>query len=139
MSKVLGVRIKELRECTGLTQLELAKHLNVSNSALSQYESGQRIPSDDIKIKIAEFFNVSVDYLLGFSNNRNGLIQNEHPLFSGRSVEKYTVFNSQGIAGAHEREINTDNFKVLNELINTIRDFPVENIEALKNIAEKMK
>ena len=65
MSNTLGMRIKSLREYAGLSQLELAKHLNVSNTTLSQYESGQRIPSDDIKIKIATFFNVSVDYLLG--------------------------------------------------------------------------
>lgn len=65
MSNTLGMRIKSLREHAGLTQLELAKQLNVSNTTLSQYESGQRIPSDDIKIKIAAFFNVSVDYLLG--------------------------------------------------------------------------
>lgn len=65
MSNILGMRIKSLREYIGLSQLELAKHLNVSNTTLSQYESGQRIPSDDIKIKIATFFNVSVDYLLG--------------------------------------------------------------------------
>ncbi len=65
MGNILGMRIKNLRETANLTQLDLAAQLNVSNTTLSQYESGQRVPSDDIKIKIAEFFNVSVDYLLG--------------------------------------------------------------------------
>lgn len=62
---VLGSRIKALREQHNLTQLDLAKQLNIGNSTLCQYEGGQRIPSDDIKIKIATFFNVTVDYLLG--------------------------------------------------------------------------
>ncbi len=69
--KLLGDRIKRLREDTGLNQLELAKILNISNTTLSQYESGQRTPSDDIKIVIADYFNVSLDYLLGRINVKN--------------------------------------------------------------------
>ena len=68
---VLGKRIKQLRESERLNQLELAKKLNISNTTLSQYETGQRIPSDDIKIKIARMFKVSLDYLLGVSDVRN--------------------------------------------------------------------
>ncbi len=62
---MLGNRIKYLREKKDMTQLELAKILNISNTTLSQYESGQRTPSDEIKITIADFFGVSIDYLLG--------------------------------------------------------------------------
>lgn len=61
----IGSRIKILRENRGLTQIELAKVLNIGNSTLSQYESGARVPSDDIKITIANYFDVSLDYLLG--------------------------------------------------------------------------
>src|SRR5690554_4677039 len=62
---MIGKRIRKLRENKGLTQLEFAKSINISNSTLSQYESEHRAPSDEIKIKIADFFNVSLDYLLG--------------------------------------------------------------------------
>ena len=65
MNNNLGKRIKFLREQKELSQLELAKILNISNSTLSQYEAGNRVPGDDIKNKIADYFNVSVDYLLG--------------------------------------------------------------------------
>lgn len=65
MKNTLGGNIKELREAKNLTQRELAKILNVANSTLSQYESNIRIPSDDVKVQIADFFNVSIDYLLG--------------------------------------------------------------------------
>lgn len=71
MENSLGRRIKLLREEKELSQLELAKILNISNSALSQYEAGNRIPSDEIKKKIAEYFNVSLDYLMGTSDIRN--------------------------------------------------------------------
>lgn len=60
----LGTRIRHLREESGMTQLAFAKILNISNSTLSQYESGDRIPSDDMKIRIADHFQVSMDYLL---------------------------------------------------------------------------
>ena len=65
MENTLGKRIRQLREKSDLSQLEFAKILNISNSTLSQYEAGNRIPSDEIKSKIADFFGVSIDYLLG--------------------------------------------------------------------------
>ncbi|HZJ82442.1 MAG TPA: helix-turn-helix transcriptional regulator [Clostridia bacterium] len=65
---MLGIRIKHLREEKDMSQLEFAKVLNINNSTLSQYEAGNRVPSDDIKIKIANYFNVSTDYLLGRTN-----------------------------------------------------------------------
>lgn len=71
MENILGKRIKNLREEGELSQLELAKLLNINNSTLSQYEAGNRIPSDDIKIKIAKYFNVSLDYLVGNSDIKN--------------------------------------------------------------------
>lgn len=67
---MIGKRIKLLRTENNLTQLEFAKILNIANSTLSQYEAGNRVPSDDIKKKIADFFNVSMDYLLGRTDIR---------------------------------------------------------------------
>lgn len=70
-NSVLGNRIKSLREEHKLNQIEFAKILNISNTTLSQYETGQRVPSDEIKAKIADHFGVSVDYLLGRTDIRN--------------------------------------------------------------------
>ncbi|MFS8303233.1 helix-turn-helix domain-containing protein [Bacillus altitudinis] len=61
---MLGKRITSLRKQSGLTQEELAKKLNVSRSALSQYELGTRDPNYELLIKIANFFEVTTDYLL---------------------------------------------------------------------------
>ncbi|EMS72347.1 helix-turn-helix domain-containing protein [Ruminiclostridium cellobioparum] len=64
-SNILGNNIRKLREKYELTQIEFAKILNISNTTLSQYESGNRIPNDEIKLMIADYFKVSLDYLLG--------------------------------------------------------------------------
>ena len=64
-NNIIGKRIKKLRENKNLNQLEFSKILNISNTTLSQYEAGNRTPSDEIKEKVADYFNVSVDYLLG--------------------------------------------------------------------------
>ena len=66
-----GNRIKLLREEKGLKQDELSKILGVSPSAIGMYERDEREPNDDITLKLAEFFNVTTDYLLGKSDNRN--------------------------------------------------------------------
>lgn len=81
MENVLGKRIKELREDVELTQLEFSKILNISNSTLSQYEAGNRMPGDEIKKAIAEYFNVSLDYLMGASNVRNPYKDNKEEIY----------------------------------------------------------
>ncbi len=76
MDNILGKRIELERNNLGLSQIELAKRLNLSSSAsISQYESGERTPSDDIKLKMTEIFNCSLDYLMGKSD-----IKNQHKL-----------------------------------------------------------
>ena len=72
MDNILGKRIEFERIRLKLNQIELAKRLNLSSSAsISQYESGDRIPSDDIKLKMCEIFNCSLDYLMGKTDIRN--------------------------------------------------------------------
>lgn len=68
---ILSEKIRMLREELNLTQSQLAEKLNIATSSISQYESGDRIPSDDIKIKLAEIFDVSLDFLMGLSDIRN--------------------------------------------------------------------
>lgn len=69
-STKIGAQIKQLRLAAGMTQRELAQRINVGNTTLSQYESGARVPSDEVKLKIATVFGVSVDYLLGITDSR---------------------------------------------------------------------
>ena len=63
------MRLKELRKKKGFSQLRLATDLNTTQNTISRYETGEREPGIDDLIKIADYFNVSVDYLIGRTEN----------------------------------------------------------------------
>lgn len=62
---MLNENIKSLRLSYNITQVELAKRLGVSKQCVSNWENDNIQPSIDMLVKIARFFNVSCDYLLG--------------------------------------------------------------------------
>jgi len=66
-----GERLKALRSTMGLSQQELAHKLNINRSTYARYELGQTQPDFETLQKIADFFNVTVDYLLGRSDHPN--------------------------------------------------------------------
>lgn len=68
-------RLKELRNKMNIKQSELAEILNLNTSTISKYESSDTIPSPDVLVKIANYFNVTTDYLLG-----NDIKQKKEPL-----------------------------------------------------------
>lgn len=59
--------LQELREDRNISRKELAAFLNVSVSTLGMYEQGRREPNIDMLIKLADYFNVSLDFLVGRS------------------------------------------------------------------------
>lgn len=63
--KFLRIRIAELRKEKGLSQATLAKALGVDCSTIAKYETGDRLPDVVMLGKLADFFEVSTDYLLG--------------------------------------------------------------------------
>lgn len=67
----LSERLKELRKSHNLTQSDLGKILGVGKTTISMYETNNSTPSDDIKLKISDYFNVSLDYLIGKTDIRN--------------------------------------------------------------------
>ncbi|MGG2466823.1 helix-turn-helix domain-containing protein [Paraclostridium bifermentans] len=68
---MFGDRLKSLRKALGLTQKELGDKLNVSGRVIGYYESNDRFPDKETLTNIADFFDVSVDYLLGRSDAKN--------------------------------------------------------------------
>lgn len=68
---MLGERIRNLRKEWKLTQEELGKKINVTKVSISGYENGNRSPDTETLQKIADFFNVSTDYLLCRTDKRN--------------------------------------------------------------------
>ena len=58
------MRLKELRKSKNISQLKLAMDLNMNQNTISRYETNEREPGITELIKIADYFNVSIDYLL---------------------------------------------------------------------------
>jgi transcriptional regulator with XRE-family HTH domain len=69
VSRVISLRLKELRQARNMTQLKLALELNMSQNTISRYESGEREPGISELITIADYFNISIDYLLERTEN----------------------------------------------------------------------
>lgn len=63
------MRLKELRKSKNLSQTTLAKELNINQNSISRYENSEREPGISELIKIADFFEVSIDYLLERTDN----------------------------------------------------------------------
>ena len=58
-------RLQKRRLKKGVSQTTVAQHLNITRQAYNHYETGQRQPTQEVLIKLADYFGVSVDYLLG--------------------------------------------------------------------------
>ncbi|MBO5440076.1 MAG: helix-turn-helix transcriptional regulator [Clostridia bacterium] len=63
-------RLRDLREDHDLTQTEIAKMLGMSQTGYSKYETGENDIPTDVLIKLAKFYNTSIDYLLGQTDNK---------------------------------------------------------------------
>ena len=68
--KIVGLRVKLLREKKDLSQAKMAKELGISQPVVAKYEQGIIYPSYPILIAYADYFNVSTDYLLGRTDNK---------------------------------------------------------------------
>ena len=63
------MRLKQMRKEKGISQLKLAIELNTNQNTISRYETGEREPGINELIRIADYFNVSIDYLLERTDN----------------------------------------------------------------------
>lgn len=68
---MIGDKLKELRENKGLVQTELSNLLNIKQGSYSNYELNKREPDIETIIKIAKFYNITTDYLLGYQKEDN--------------------------------------------------------------------
>ncbi len=76
---MVGQRIKQLRKEYNLTQQQFAELINLKNSTISLYENEKRQPEFQTLVKIADYFNVTIDWLFGRVDNKNLLIiENEY-------------------------------------------------------------
>jgi transcriptional regulator with XRE-family HTH domain len=72
---MLSNKLKQLRNSTKLTQSEFAKKIDVARTTYAMYEQGNREPDYEILKKIANYYDVSTDYLLGISEHKEPMHQ----------------------------------------------------------------
>lgn len=78
---MLNNRLKSLRNEKNVLQKDVADYLKISTSAYGFYEQGKRVPDTETITKLANYYNVSIDYLLGKSDikeSADDLIKNNH-------------------------------------------------------------
>ena len=63
------IRLKEIRKAKGVSQLKLAMDLHLNQNSISRYETGEREADYKTLIAFADYFDISVDYLLGRTDN----------------------------------------------------------------------
>lgn len=101
-------RLKELRKQAHLTQVELAGKLGIVQSSYADWERGKKKPTQENLIKIAQILNVSVDYLVGNSEEKVDELDNIELLFrmnsKGLTEEEKIVFKKELIEFMEERK-----------------------------------
>lgn len=88
-------KLKQLRKEKNLSQVEMANILNVHQTAVSQWEQGRTTPDMQTLIKIADYFQVTVDYLLG-KNSENIDSYNSLTVHEKQLIKKYRLLDQHG-------------------------------------------
>ncbi|ACD53649.1 helix-turn-helix domain-containing protein [Clostridium botulinum] len=112
----LADRIKDLRKSKKLTQTDLGRILGVGKTTISMYENGNSTPNDEIKFKIAAFFDVTLDYLLGKSD-----------------IKKYDDVLSI------DKQDNTQNTPIEDKLIEKLKNLDDESKKELEKYMDLLK
>lgn len=109
---MIGDRLKKLRQQKKLTQTEFANKIGISRGTYAHYEINKRQPDYETLIKIASFFNVSTDFLLGVTDN---------PSRDETKEQKLKEFLEQpGVPYDETRYIPEEKLKPLRELLETV-------------------
>ncbi len=90
LKSIIAKNISDLRKERGMTQLQLAEHLNYSDKAISKWERGESVPDITVLVKIAELFSVTVDYIVTEEHTAEQIEQLE-------SHEKLKAKNAQAL------------------------------------------
>lgn len=95
----LGERLRKLREHKGMTMKAIAQELGISYTTYIHYEKNENEPNNETLVKIAVFYDVSADYLLGIKiKDNNGVISNnDHRLSNNQQkiVELFDILSTE--------------------------------------------
>lgn len=116
----IGERIRQLRKEYNLTQEQFGKLFGIVKSTVSMYESNKSVPDDEMKKKIAEHFNVSLDWLMGRTDIPNAYIPEEYTQkhkVTKRDLMQYEDFIKQaGIFFMNDEVAEEDKEKLFRDI-----------------------
>ena len=94
ITNMRGDRLRKLRQEKRLTQEQLGKIIHVSKVSISGYENGERSPDTENLTKLANYFDVTTDYLLGRTDNPKGHVEFDPIAEHNRLLKKYGIEDS---------------------------------------------
>ena len=127
-------RLKSLRKCRNLTQKQVAEGINMSQIAYQKYEYATRAPAYHKLVALADFFGVSIDYLVGATDDPNQILETVHVIPKkpfliqdalGKPHKNYPNDFSVEIRG----NIMPEALKELEDFINELKNKYVYNID----------
>jgi len=93
--EMFAERLRELRKEKGITQIDLAKDLEVANGTVAMWEIGKRMPSIELVIALSDYFGVTIDYLFARTDERHGYKTKTPPELESVGVENVVKTNSE--------------------------------------------
>ena len=118
----IGDRIKQLRMENNLTQNQFAALFGLYDSTISQYENGKRVPEYDIIIKIANKFNVSIDWLLGRVENKELVLMDKNSLPD--QLKQIGVEYIMLAKEMEDKDIPPEDVRKIFDAINILKKYP---------------
>jgi len=121
-TKLFGAHIQRLRKNAEMTQSELADVLNLTRQAISKYETGDSFPDVSIVIKIAEFFNISLDELINSGNPTKGetkiiksiISEDENERINAIDIVNLAPLVKPSILGEFSKKLGSDGIDISN-------------------------
>lgn len=96
-------RLRDLREDSDKTQKEIAEALQINQVQYHRYESGKRELPFHMAVELAKYYNVSLDYIAGLTNDKRGLTKSELPRDKTILLKKYRTLSPQNRGRLLER------------------------------------
>ncbi len=125
ITEIFGKRLRRLRENRNLTQAQLAKKFNISRTTLGYYESAERTPDIVTLDRIAKFFEVPLDFLMGYNDAQN---KENSSICDSLGISEKSVENIRSVVQSGSNAnilLEYDGFKDIVELLNKIKTITV--------------
>lgn len=131
-----STKLRDLIEEKGITKQKLSEEIGVSRQAISQYCDGSTVPNADKFLKIAEFFDVSLDYLVGKTESKTPVDSVEGELV--RAICDYTGLNENAVFNLAFRNKNAKEFEdeTAFDFLNYLLDYDKQGIFLVTKVAE---